>query len=154
PMEPTNRTVLPRPSPRTLLWILLLLAPSAAAAFDTAIAVAAATEAAVAGGSNPPDASPPPGADSRWPLFLGAQYTFVDQKQTPPASPYQGKLSLSPDGDRQSTHTIGIYTGWAPWSWGQLYFDVEKFMGAGVSGGTGLGGLTNGDVVRAGAQGL
>ena len=153
-MVPTNRTLGPRSSPGTLLWIQLLLALSAAAACDTAIALAADDEAAVADGSSPPAPSPPPGADSRWPLFLAAQYTFIDQKQTPLDSPYQGKLSLYPDGDRQSTHTIGVYSGWAPWSWGQLYFDVEKFMGAGVSGGTGLGGLTNGDVVRAGAQGL
>lgn len=120
----------------------------------TALALAAAAAAAEEGAAPAPVASQPPGADSRWPQFLGAQYTFIDQKQTALDSPYQGKFSLYPDGDRQSTHTIGVYTGWAPRSWGQLYFDVEKFMGAGVSGATGLGGLTNGDVVRAGVQGL
>jgi high affinity Mn2+ porin len=36
----------------------------------------------------------------------------------------------------------------------QLYLDTEKFMGAGVSGATGLGGRTNGDVVREGTVGL
>ena len=49
---------------------------------------------------------------------------------------------------------MGLYGGWAPVSWAQLYLDTEKFMGAGVSGATGLGGLTNGDVVREGATGL
>jgi carbohydrate-selective porin OprB len=38
--------------------------------------------------------------------------------------------------------------------WAQFYFDTEKFMGAGVSDATGLGGLTNGDVVREGASNL
>jgi high affinity Mn2+ porin len=95
-----------------------------------------------------------PGPQSRWPMFLGLQYTFVDQRQTALLSPYQSHLSLLPEGDRQSTNTIGAYGGWAPVPWGQLYLDVEKFMGAGVSGATGIGGLTNGDVVREGTQGL
>jgi hypothetical protein len=96
----------------------------------------------------------PPRADSHWPALIGAQYTFVRQNQTPLRSPYEGPLSLYPSGDTQSTHTIGLYLGWAPTDWAQLYLDTEKFMGAGVSGATGLGGLTNGDVVREGAAGL
>lgn len=36
----------------------------------------------------------------------------------------------------------------------QFYLDAEQFMGGGVSGATGLGGLSNGDVVREGAAGL
>jgi high affinity Mn2+ porin len=95
-----------------------------------------------------------PAPESDWPLFLGAQYTFVEQKQTALLSPYQGPLSLHADGDRQGTHTMGLYTGWAPFPWGQLYFDTEKFMGAGVSGATGLAGLTDGDVIRQGVPGL
>ncbi len=95
-----------------------------------------------------------PAPVSSWPLLLAAQYTFIEQKQTALDSPYAGRLSLLPDGDRQATHTIGFYGGWAPISWAQLYLDTEKFMGAGVSGATGLGGLTNGDVVRQGVPGL
>jgi hypothetical protein len=95
---------------------------------------------------------PEPG--SRWPMLLGAQYTYVLQHQDALDAPYSGRLSLEPDGDTQPTHTIGGYLGWAPFNWGQLYFDNEKFMGAGVSGATGLGGLTNGDVVREGANNL
>jgi len=88
------------------------------------------------------------------PELLAAQYTLIEQRQSALTSPYQGPLSLHPDGDRQATHTIGFYGGWAPRSWAQLYLDAEKFMGAGVSGATGLGGLTNGDVVRQGVPGL
>ena len=69
-------------------------------------------------------------------MLLGAQYTFIEQKQSALTSPYAGPLSLYADGDRQATHTIGVYTGWAPIPGVQLYFDTEKFMGAGVSGAT------------------
>ncbi|HZO22762.1 MAG TPA: carbohydrate porin [Steroidobacteraceae bacterium] len=95
-----------------------------------------------------------PCADFRWPELLGAQYTYVRQSQTRLVSPYQGRLSLHPDGDTQSTHTIGLYLGWAMTDWAQVYLDTEKFMGAGDSGAVGLGGLTNGDVVREGGVGL
>jgi high affinity Mn2+ porin len=87
-------------------------------------------------------------------MLLGAQYTFIEQWQSALDSPYEGTLSLHPDGDRQGTHTFGFYGGWAAASWAQLYFDAEKFMGAGVSGATGLGGLSNGDVIREGVAGL
>jgi high affinity Mn2+ porin len=95
-----------------------------------------------------------PAAQSYWPSLIGEQYTFVLQHQTSLHSPYEGPLSLRPDGDTQPTNTIGFYFGWALTSWAQFYFDTEKFMGAGVSGATGLGGLTNGDVVREGANNL
>ena len=95
-----------------------------------------------------------PAAASPWPMLLGAQYTFIEQRQSGLTSPYQGALSLRAGGDRQPTHTIGLYTGWAPFTAAQLYFDTEKFMGSGVSDATGLGGLTNGDVVRQGVTGL
>jgi hypothetical protein len=95
---------------------------------------------------------PAPASDR--PMLLAAQYTFIEQRQSRLESPYAGLLSLHPEGDRQGTHTIGFYGGWAPLSWAQLYLDTEKFMGAGVSGATGLGGLTDGDVVRQGGPGL
>ena len=100
------------------------------------------------------DSPAAPAADSDRPQLLGAQYTFIEQWQSALRSPYQGRLSLLPDGDRQGTHTMGLYSGWAPRGWAQLYFDSEKFMGAGVSGATGLAGLTNGDVIRQGVPGL
>jgi high affinity Mn2+ porin len=95
-----------------------------------------------------------PAAASDLPMLLAAQYTFIEQRQSTLESPYAGRLSLHPDGDRQGTHTIGFYSGWGPLSWAQLYLDTEKFMGAGVSDATGLGGLTNGDVIREGVPGI
>jgi high affinity Mn2+ porin len=88
------------------------------------------------------------------PTLLAAQYTFIEQRQSTLESPYEGHLSLHPGGDRQGTHTIGFYSGWGPLPWAQLYLDAEKFMGAGVSDATGLGGLTNGDVIREGVPGI
>jgi len=95
-----------------------------------------------------------PAPESYWPRLIGEQYSFVVQNQSSLHSPYAGPLSLKPDGDTQPTHTFGFYFGWALTSWAQFYFDTEKFMGAGVSNATGMGGLTNGDVVREGASSL
>src|SRR5579859_5332872 len=88
------------------------------------------------------------------PQWLGAQYTFVDQHQDSLHSPYSGPLSLRANGDTERSHTFGAYFGMALPAHLQLYLDVEMFKGEGVSGATGLGGLTNGDVIRAGSAGL
>jgi hypothetical protein len=66
---------------------------------------------------------------SYWPILLGAQYTYVLQHQTALRSPYEGPLSLYPQGSTQPTNTIGFYGGWAAAPWAQLYLDGEKFMG-------------------------
>jgi len=95
-----------------------------------------------------------PAPSSNWPMLLGAQYTLVDQNQSRLYSPYSGPLSLNPNGDTEATNTVGFYSGWAPVNWGQLYLDVERFVGAGVSDATGLAGLTNGDIVREGVSGI
>jgi high affinity Mn2+ porin len=88
------------------------------------------------------------------PQWLGAQYTFVDQHQSAVHSPYAGALSLHARNDTARSHTFGAYFGVALPAHLQFYFDVEMFRGEGVSGATGLGGLTNGDVIRAGVSGL
>lgn len=88
------------------------------------------------------------------PQWLGAQYTFVDQNQSRVHSPYRGPLSLDPNGSTARSHTFGAYFGVAlPWHL-QYYFDVEMFKGEGVSNATGLGGLTNGDIIRSGVASL
>jgi high affinity Mn2+ porin len=88
------------------------------------------------------------------PQWLGAQYTFVDQHQFSLHSPYAGPLSLRSRSDTERSHTFGAYFGVALPAHLAYYVDVEMFRGEGVSGATGLGGLTNGDVIRAGAAGL
>lgn len=121
-----------------------------------AVCATALADPGLQSGADPgaPATPAPPAPASHGPQLLGAQYTFVEQEQTALLSPYQEKLSLLPGGDRQQTHTIGLYSGWAPLDWAQLYFDTEKFMGAGVSSATGVAGPTNGDVLRQGAPGL
>jgi high affinity Mn2+ porin len=69
-------------------------------------------------------------------------------------SPYAGSLSLHPDGDTARSHTFGAYFGMPLTAHLQFYFDLEMFKGEGVSGSTGLGGLTNGDVIRSGTATL
>jgi high affinity Mn2+ porin len=133
-----------------LLLIAALEAPNGVAAGDPQTGQTA-PQAAAPGEA---DAATGPAPRSYWPMVVGAQYTYVLQHQDALDAPYSGRLSLGPDADTQPTHTMGLYLGWAPTSWAQLYFDTEKFMGAGVSGATGLGGLTNGDVVRQGANGI
>ncbi len=110
--------------------------------------------AAAARADEPAPATASPAPASERPMLLAAQYTFIEQRQSTLESPYAASLSLHADGDRQATHTFGFYGGWALASWAQLYLDTEKFMGAGASGATGLGGLANGDVIRAGIPGL
>lgn len=88
------------------------------------------------------------------PQWLGAQYTFVDQHQGRVRSPYAGPLSLSARTDTERSHTFGAYFGVALPAHFQFYFDVEMFKGEGVSGATGMGGLTNGDVIRSGSANL
>ena len=88
------------------------------------------------------------------PEFLGAQYTFIDQRQDPLRSPYSGSLSIKANGDTARSHTFGAYFGLALPAHFQFYFDVEMFKGEGVSNAAGLGGLTNGDVVRSGTTNL
>ena len=88
------------------------------------------------------------------PQLLGAQYTFIDQHQDALNSPYAGPLSLNPRGDTEQSHTFGAYFGVPLTARLQFYFDMEMFKGEGVSGATGLGGLTNGDVIRSGTADL
>ncbi|HTW74817.1 MAG TPA: carbohydrate porin [Steroidobacteraceae bacterium] len=153
---------------RIALWVCALAPPGARAAAPPtpAGAATAATAAAAAAAAPGSQAAAPPaslttasetdlvGPDSFYPGVLAAQYTFILQHQSALYSPYAGPLSLKPGGDTQPTNTLGIYTGWAPLTWGQLYLDVEKFMGEGVSDATGLAGLTNDDVIRAGPSQL
>jgi hypothetical protein len=88
------------------------------------------------------------------PQFLGAQSTIIGQHLFLLHSPYSSNLSLRTDGDTQTTKTFGAYFGMALARNLQAYLDFEMFKGAGISNATGLGGLTNGDVVREGANDL
>ena len=97
-----------------------------------------------------PDTAPV-AADETWvPQLLGAQYTGILQHLYPFAAAYSGPLSLTDSGDTQRSHTFGAYFGMQMPEHLAAYLDVEMFKGDGIGHGTGLGGLTDGDVVRAG----
>lgn len=83
------------------------------------------------------------------PALLGAQITVIGQTLRPFDSPYRGPNSLDPDGATLATHSYGVYGGMALAPWLQVYLDGEMALGQGV--GTGLAGLTNGDVIRQGS---
>ena len=142
----------------TACWLTLLAmvtvtmyCPGAAMAEDVSRAVA--IEASTVN-TTPVAAVPVSTLIPRWPGLVGAQYTWVRQHQSTLRAPYSGPLSLDPAGDIATSHTVGAYFGWQFTDSLQAYFDLEKFMGSGVSGSTGLAGLTNGDVVRLGAGNL
>jgi high affinity Mn2+ porin len=86
-----------------------------------------------------------------FPRILGAQATVIDQGVLPFQSPYRDANSFKANGDNQISQTYGLYLGSQLTTRLQFYFDVEMFRGAGISNATGLGGPTDGDVIRAGS---
>jgi len=100
---------------------------------------------------------------SRWPRVLGAQVNVIGQRLGAFTSPYQSVNSLVATGDQEVSHVYGLYVGAEPLRWGttnatrarvQVYVDVEMARGKGISSATGLAGVTNGDVLRAGSTDL
>jgi hypothetical protein len=88
------------------------------------------------------------------PLFLGAQITVIGQRLQPFHSPYSGTNSLIATGDTQASESFGLYLGQRIGRRLQLYLDFEMVRGAGVGRVVGLGGPTNGDVIRQGSADL
>jgi len=88
------------------------------------------------------------------PRLLGAQVTVIDQHLRPFHAPYSGPQSLRSDGDTESSQTYGVYLGSRLTDHLQAYLDVEMARGAGISKATGLGGITNGDIIRQGTADL
>ena len=89
-----------------------------------------------------------------FPRFLGAQATAIDQWVLPFRSPYRDANSFKANGDDAITDTYGLYLGSRLTTTLHLYLDLEMFKGEAIGQATGLGGLTNGDVVRQGAVNL
>lgn len=142
---------------RMVVAVTMTASPVYTVAADTsdALAVVPADSAESASVELPPTRTVPDSASRfRWPELVGSQYTWVRQHQSSLRAPYSGPLSLKETGDIAATHTVGAYLGWQLTETLQAYVDLEKFMGSGVSGSTGLAGLTNGDVVRQGSNNL
>ena len=89
-----------------------------------------------------------------FPRVLGAQATIIDQGVLHFHSPYRDANSFKANGDNQISQTYGLYLGSQLTPRLQFYFDLEMFQGEGISNATGLGGLTDGDVIRSGSAQL
>jgi hypothetical protein len=97
------------------------------------------------------------GTKPAWlPQLLGAQVNAVYQNAPYFHSPYSGQNSFVFDHSfkQQLTDVYGLYLGSQITNSLQAYADFEMFRGSGISGGYGLGGYTNADVIRAGPADL
>ena len=64
------------------------------------------------------------------------------------AAPYSGPRSLSVNREKSYSFTATAALGWRPWRDGELYFNPEASQGVPLSGLSGLGGFTNGEIAR------
>jgi high affinity Mn2+ porin len=88
------------------------------------------------------------------PRLLGAQFNYIGQRLIGFHAAYSGPNSLKSTGDQKATDTYGLYFGSRLTRRLQAYLDLEMARGAAVSRAAGLGGLTNGDVIRQGSVNL
>lgn len=79
---------------------------------------------------------------------IHGQATYVWQQKRPFDAPYSGEHSLRPERERSYSLTATAAIGIRPWQDGELYFDPEVAQGVPLSGLTGLGGFTNGEIAR------
>ncbi|MFL6663523.1 MAG: carbohydrate porin [Rhizobacter sp.] len=85
-----------------------------------------------------------------WNAKLQSTYIWQGKPSFPAA--YSGPNSLSPERATSYSFTATAALGWRPWSGGELYFDAELSKGKPLSNLTGLGGLTNGDMLKTGGS--
>ena len=76
------------------------------------------------------------------------QATYVWQRKGAFDAPYSGANSLRPEREKSYSFTATAALGFRPWSGGEVYFNPEVALGIPLSGLTGLGGFTNGEIAR------
>ena len=81
-------------------------------------------------------------------FYVGAQATLNIQHSFPFHSPYAGSESFLSRHETEATDTYTAYIGYRLNDHLEVYIDPEISKGHGLSTGYGLGGFTNGDVVR------
>ena len=86
--------------------------------------------------------------------LLGAQLNVMAQYLAPFQRQYDGPNSLQATGDTKTSHAYGAYIGAHLGGGFDAYLDVEMIRGEGVGRVVGLGGPTNGDVIRQGSADL
>ncbi len=80
--------------------------------------------------------------------MVAGQSTVVWQHLPSFRSPYAGSRSLRPGPEDAVSHSYTLYTGVRLQPWLDVYVDPEMIRGAGIGGGFGLAGYTNGEVIR------
>ncbi|HMH16812.1 MAG TPA: carbohydrate porin, partial [Burkholderiales bacterium] len=76
------------------------------------------------------------------------QATYVWERKDPFGASYSGPHSLTTNREKSYSFTATAALGVRLWSGGELYFDPEVAQGVPLSGLTGLGGFTNGEIAR------
>ncbi|MDR0216354.1 MAG: carbohydrate porin [Comamonas sp.] len=76
------------------------------------------------------------------------QATYVWQRKPSFFAPYTGAMSLKPERERSYSFTTTASFGYRPWAGGEVYLDLEGAQGVPLSGLTGLGGFTNGELAK------
>ena len=76
------------------------------------------------------------------------QATYVWQRKRAFDAPYTGPMSLKPGQERSYSLTTTASFGYRPWAGGEVYLDIEGAKGIPLSGLTGLGGFTNGELAK------
>jgi high affinity Mn2+ porin len=80
------------------------------------------------------------------------QTTLITQGYPSFRAPYQGVNSLPGAGRTRETWTVGAFLGWRLWDGGEFYFNPELAQGFGIGGTLGLGGFSNGEAQKGGAE--
>lgn len=76
------------------------------------------------------------------------QTTYVWQAKPAFGAAYSGPDSLRAGREKSYSFTATAYLGTRPWEGGEIYFNPEIAQGVPLSGLTGLGGFTNGEMAR------
>ena len=76
------------------------------------------------------------------------QATYVWQTKRPFSAAYSGTNSLIAEKEKSYSFTATAALGFRPWAGGELYVNPEVAQGVPLSGLTGFGGFTNGEMAR------
>lgn len=137
----------PLRSPAPLLGPLLLGAALLAATLPTPDAQAQVGRPSGAG-MRPAGVEPEHGPDDEEVEQLRWQATVVAQRKPGFGARYSGPNSLSPALENSYSYTATAMWGRRVWTGGELYVNPEVAGGQPLSGLTGLGGFTNGELAR------
>jgi TM2 domain-containing membrane protein YozV len=81
-------------------------------------------------------------------FWVSGQMNFIEQWHPSFHSPYQGPLSLTPEGEHALSRVFTLFTGVELTSRAEVLFQLESAGGKGIGNGFGLAGFTNLDVVH------